>query len=285
MSNIMSKTILPEASQIYRCFAELIHSADRVFFAGLPGVGKSLLLQQLALLARAAGRGVHLLQWDRARQPFESPRYPLDQGATHPIVIRATGLWLRKTLPGWHKTHAHADVMLIGELPLIGGRFMELARPADDEAEALLADKRSQFVLPLPSREVRALIERRRAASIAHPAHENESQDAPPDLLRALWQDLYRIAVQLGIAEALAQDAPYSPEIYEATYRHLLRHRQLIVLPIDEPLRPVASVYDFDAELPHLIAEPEQAQALLRELEATTSRARLRRDSASWYEL
>ncbi len=282
MSNTMSKTILPEASQIYRCFAELINSADRVFFAGLPGVGKSLLLQQLALLARAAGRGVHLLQWDTARQPFESPRFPLDRGASHPIVIKAAGIWLRRAILAWQKAHSDANAMLIGELPLIGGRFMELARPADDEAEALLADKRSQFVLPLPSREVRALIERRRAASIAHPAHENESQDAPPELLRALWQDLYRIAVQLGIAEALAQDAPYSPEIYEATYRQLLRHRQLKVLPIDEPLRPVASVYDFDAELPQLIAEPEQAQALLREIEVAASSAR---GSAAWYEV
>lgn len=281
----MSKIILPEESQIYRCFLDLIRSADRVFFAGLPGVGKSLLLQQLALLARAAGRQVHLFQWDTARQPFESPRYPLEQGATHPIVIRATGHWLRKTLPEWDKAHVNSDAMLIGELPLIGGRFMELARPADDEAEALLADKRSQFVLPVPSREVRALIERRRAASIANPAHENESQDAPPDLLRALWQDLYRIAVHLGVAETLAQDAPYSPQIYEGTYRQLLRHRRLKVLPIDEPLRPAVSVYDFDAQLPQLIADREQAQALLRELEAETSIARLKRDSASWYEL
>ena len=39
---------LPD-SAIYRKFSQLIEEADRVFFAGLPGVGKSLLLQQLAL--------------------------------------------------------------------------------------------------------------------------------------------------------------------------------------------------------------------------------------------
>jgi len=281
----MPKTILPEESQIYRCFLDLIRSADRVFFAGLPGVGKSLLLQQLTLMALDAGRAPHLFQWDTARQPFESPRYPLDQGATHPMVIKAAGVWLRGALPEWDKTHSQSDAILIGELPLIGGRFMEIARSKDDEAESLLADKRTQFVLPVPSREVRALIESRREASIANPAHENEAQDAPPDLLRALWQDLYQVALQLGIVETSANDAPYSPEIYQATYRHLLRHRQVKVLPIDEPLRPVVSVYDFDAELPQLIVGAEQARTVLRELEATTSIPQVMHDSANWYKL
>ncbi|MCY4072208.1 MAG: hypothetical protein OXG60_12995 [Chloroflexi bacterium] len=281
----MPKTILPEESQIYRCFVDLIRSADHVFFAGLPGVGKSLLLQQLTLMAREAGRAAHLLQWDTARQPFESPRFPLDQGATHPMVIKAAGVWLRRALPEWDKAHSQSDAILIGEAPLIGGRFMEIVRPEDDGAESLLVDERTQFVLPVPSREVRALIESRREASIANPAHENEAQDAPPDLLRALWRDLYRVAVQLGIVEASANDEHYSPEIYQAAYRHLLRHRQAKVLPIDEPLRPVASVYDFDAALPQLIPDREDAQALLRELEATTTGTGLKRDAAAWYKL
>ncbi|MCY4018909.1 MAG: hypothetical protein OXG39_05840 [Chloroflexi bacterium] len=281
----MPKTILPEESQIYRCFVDLIGSADRVIFAGLPGVGKSLLLQQLTLMALDAGRAPHLFQWDTARQPFESPRFPLERGATHPMVIKATGVWLRGALLDWDKAHSHRDAILIGEAPLIGGRFMEIVRRADDEAESLLADRRSQFVLPVPSRRVRALIEQRREASIANPAHENEAQDAPPDLLRALWQDLYQVALQLGIVETGANDAPYSPEIYEAVYRQLLRHRRVRVLAIDEPLRPVASVYDFEAALPQLIADREGAQALLREIEATTSIARLRRDAARWYQL
>ncbi len=281
----MPKTILPEESPIYRCFLDLIRSADRVFFAGLPGVGKSLLLQQLTLMALEAGRPAHLFQWDTARQPFESPRFPLDRGATHPMVIKAAGTWLRGALPEWDKAHSGTDAILIGEVPLIGGRFMEIARPADDEAESLLADKRSQFVLPVPSRRVRALIESRREASIANPAHENEAQDAPPDLLRALWQDLFHVAAQLGIVEISANDAVYSPEIYEATYRHLLRHRQVKALPIDEPLRPVASVYDFDAALPQLIPDRKEAQALLREIEAATSIKQLKRDAAAWFQL
>ena len=281
----MPKTILPAESHIYRSFVDLVGNADRVFFAGLPGVGKSLLLQQLTLMALEAGRQAHLLQWDTARQPFETPRYPLDQGVTHPLVIKATGTWLREALLEWDNLYSTTNAILIGEVPLVGGRFMEIVRPTDDGAESLLVDERTQFLLPVPSRQVRALIETRRGESVANPAHENEAQDASPDLLRALWLDLFHIAVHLGYAEPVSNGAPYSPEIYEAVCRHLLRHRQVNVLAIDEPLRPAASVYDFDSELPQLIANRDRAQAVLREIEATTSEARLKRDAASWYQL
>ena len=76
-------------------------------------MGKSLLLQQLTLMALEAGREVHLLQWDTARQVFETPRYPLLDGATHPMVIKAVGLWLRQALVDWDRDHDsihdHAD--------------------------------------------------------------------------------------------------------------------------------------------------------------------------------
>ena len=55
-----------------------------VFFAGLPGVGKSLFIRELARVAHAMGRTVHLLQWDVARPAFLSPailaRYPERDG-------------------------------------------------------------------------------------------------------------------------------------------------------------------------------------------------------------
>ena len=51
----MSRLVLAPDSEIYRRFRELLAGADCVFFAGLPGVGKSLLLQQLTLMALEAG--------------------------------------------------------------------------------------------------------------------------------------------------------------------------------------------------------------------------------------
>lgn len=279
----MPHLILAPESAIYRKFSQLIDEADLVFFAGLPGVGKSLLLQQLSLMARAAGRRVTLLQWDTARQPFETPRYPLTAGATHPLVMRATGSWLRRALVEWADRAAKPADLLIGELPLIGGRLMEIARPADDKAEALLQDRTTRFLIPLPSIEVRALIEAKRERSIAAPMHANEAHDAPPDLLRALWKDLYQVGVALGLAEAGA--APYSPAVYEAVYRHLLRHRRAEVLPIDEPLQPTASVYAHSEPLPVLRATAAQAQAMLAELEASMTPEQAIAANEAWYEV
>ena len=281
----MSHLILPPESAIYRRFSQLIEGADLVFFAGLPGVGKSLLLQQMSLMALAAGRGATLLQWDVARQPFERPRYPLSQGATHPIVMQATGRWLRGALVEWHSQATLSKGMLIGEVPLIGGRLMEIARPADDDAEAILRDRRTQFVLPVPSRRVRALIEARRARSIARPQHENEAHDAPPDLLRALWADMAQLAATLGLTEAAESDPPYSPEIYTAVYRHLLRHRHVQVLTIDQDLRPTASVYAFDADLPNLLATYERASEILSALETSMTREQAMAAAEKWHEV
>ena len=144
----MSPLVIAADSALHATFAETIASADHVFFAGLPGVGKSLLLGQMALMAQEAGRPLHLLQWDVARQPFETGAYPLKDGVTHPMVIRATGAWLRGALLEWESTTRGSDAMLIGEAPLIGGRLMEIARPAADPAEALLRD--DAYAVPHP---------------------------------------------------------------------------------------------------------------------------------------
>ena len=280
----MSQLILFPGSALYKTFAKLIAEADRVFFAGLPGVGKSLLLQQMTLMANEAGRRVHLLQWDVARQAFETPKYPLENGATHPMVIKATGTWLRGALVKWDANVREQGAMLIGEVPLIGGRLMEIVRPAGDDAEALLRDARTQFAIPVPSTAIRALIESKRERSIAVPQHANEVHDAPPDLLRALWLDLLRVAEKLGLADETAGDQPYDPEIYAAVYRHLLRHRHIQVLLIDQPLQPTASVYDLAAKIQHVRATAAEAEAIRRQLEATLSLEQILTDAQNWYE-
>ena len=258
----MPESILSPKSAIHERFINWIGGCDRVFFAGLPGVGKSLLLQQMALLAADAGREVALLQWDVLRQPFETPRYPLQAGATHPLVIRAAGNWLRAQLP-----KLTCD-LLIGELPLIGGRLIELAQSRDDAAEPLLRDARTQFVVPVPSREVRASIEAKRAQTIAAPRHASEVDDAPPNILRALWRDLQILAQQLDIAEAPRDDS-YAPEVYAAVYLHLLRHRQASLLPVDALLPATESVYAHLADLPQLRATTDEAGAALRQAESS----------------
>src|SRR5881397_3318394 len=134
-----------------------------VFFAGLPGTGKSLLVHQLVHLAGAAGRTVHLLQWDVARPVFEaSPagqRYPLADGVTHAVIRRAAGLWVREALADWNDRHQAPEHLLVGEAPFVGSRFVELARRIDDRAEALLLSPSCRFVIATPSREVRSFLE------------------------------------------------------------------------------------------------------------------------------
>lgn len=263
----MSPLVIPSESALHAAFSETLASADIVFFAGLPGVGKSLLLQQMALMAAAAGRPVTLLQWDVARQPFETPRYPLRDGATHPLVIQAVGAWLRRALAQWAAARGAKD-LLLGEAPLIGGRFMEICRPADDAAEALLRDLRTRFLLPVPSVELRAHIESQRQRSIAAPSHENEAHDAPPDLLRALWRDLHQVAIALGLAATAPGDAPYSPGIYAAVYRQLLRRRNTEQINLRRPLPAATSVYAGLDALPQLRATAAEAADILAELEA-----------------
>src|SRR5947208_1912836 len=111
-----------------------------VLFAGLPGTGKSLLVNQLVHLAGAAERTVHLLQWDVARPVFEaSPagrRYPLADGVTHAVIRRAAGLWVRAALVEWNARHRQPEHLLVGETPFVGNRFIELARRTDDRGEA-----------------------------------------------------------------------------------------------------------------------------------------------------
>ena len=274
--------ILPLGSPLRHRFDDLARHADRVFFAGLPGVGKSLLLQQLALTAQEAGRPICLAQWDVARQPFELPEYPLENGATHPLVINATGLWLRSAIAAWESERRETKALLIGEAPLIGGRLMELARPLDDDAEAMLADGSTRFIIPVPSRQVRQIIEAARERSIKTPRHSKEAHDAPPDLLRRLWRDLQGVAVELGIAKA--QDKPsYQPEVYAAAYQHLLRKRHSQVLPLDEALETPGTVYDELAAIPQLQASPDEARQFIRRLEARIPPARLRQDASNWY--
>lgn len=120
---------------------------------------------------------------------------------------------------------------------------------------------------------------------MARPRHPSETEDAPPDLLRALWQDLHHIAVQLRLTESAADAAPYSPQIYTAVYRHLLQHRHVQILPLNEPLEPAASVYEFDIDPPQLRASPAQAQDIWARLEAMTSLERAQADAASWHEI
>ena len=239
----------------------LARDARLVFFAGLPGTGKSLLIHQLAHLAHARGRRIHLLQWDVARPVFEASeagrRYPLDRGVTHGVIRLAVGRWARPAVARWHARHRGAEHLLIGETPFIGHRLIELARPAPDDAEALLTSATTTFVIPVPSRALREHLEAERARRAREPLHPREREDAPPEVLRALWRDL------------AGADVPYDPAVYQQAYERLLRDRRAEALPLHArlPAQDV-SAYDFRVEITDLIPAPDETDRAIHAIEA-----------------
>jgi len=266
-------------------------SAQRcVFFAGLPGTGKSLLSHQLTHLAHALGRTVHMLQWDVARPVFEASaagqRYPAVQGVTSGVIRKAAGLWARQAVVQWHQGYPEASHLLIGETPFVGHRFIELARQRADAAELLL--QTACFVVPVPSRSVRDFLEAERQRRSVRPLHAQEREDAPPQVLRDLWRHLARIAPALGVGAALpasAVEAPYDPGLYQAVYQRLLTQRQVLVLPIDTILPTTTlSVYDFAVPRRDVVPTVEEVTHYIGEVEQQyPDLAMLQQDIDRWY--
>jgi hypothetical protein len=262
-----------------------------VFFAGLPGTGKSLLVHQLAHLAAEAGRTAHLLQWDVARPVFETApagqRYPLADGVTHPVIRKAAGLWVRDALVGWDARHRDPRHLLIGETPFVGNRFVELARRLDDRAEAVLAADSCRFALAIPSPDVRRFLEAERERRATAPLHPREREDAPPQVLRDLWRHLTDVAERLEVGTPSAAPETYDAVTYRRVYERLLRHRNTDVLALDVVL-PTArlSVYDFAVPAVDLAPTETEAEAFIREVEGRyADAAALEREIARWWQV
>jgi hypothetical protein len=283
-AGIAAEILLPRRSAVYRALQRAAIERRCVFLAGLPGVGKSLMLQQLALLADEAGRTVHLLQWDVARGAFETPailaRYPEVDSVTHAAIRKAVGIWAREAVGRWHRALREARHLLIGETPLVGNRLIELAQRQDDDVEPLLAGAATLFLIPAPSREVRRLIEAARVREMASPRHERELANAPPALVRAHWREIDELAGRFGLTRS--QPAGYDPDVYVAVYRRLLRHRRTAALPITSALPVRASPYERAAPARDLLPTPDDVERFMARVEAYPP-GRLEREVASWF--
>lgn len=264
--------MVPADSAIATRLTYLARTQRMVFFAGLPGVGKSLLIRELAHIAHGLGRRVHLLQWDVARQGFVSDavltKYPDASGVTHAVIRRAMGVWSRHAVAGWHAANPGDDAILIGETPLVDNRFIELAVPANDDAEPLLRAANASFVVPVPTKEVRSAIEGAREASTASPKHERERGDARPNVMHAIWGELLETASVMGIGAP--GDGSYNPESYEAVYSAVLKHRHAEVLPIDITLPTNnRSVYDLDVPYQDVVPTTVEGEEFIVQVEQT----------------
>ena len=259
----------------------------RVFFAGLPGVGKSLYIRELAGTAHSMGRRVHSLQWDVARPAFTSPsiaaRYPDRDNICNPMVRKGVGQWVRQAVLRWDRENAGDQSILIGEVPLIGHRLLELVQVHTDAAEAILADARTLFVTPVPSVAVRAAIEQARSRTFTNPSNPREREDAPVDVVRKSWEEVRSLAVDLGFAKATATNTvPFDPDAYAGVYRHLLRKRNSLTLRVEVELKQAASVYDHHVDVTDVVPTYAEAEAIIARLECEHTPAQIEAEVARW---
>ena len=268
----------------------LVDNQRIVFLTGLPGVGKSLLLNQLAHLAHFSGHQVYLLQWDILRDAFMTDRiaslFPDTDGITHSVIRRAAGLWVRQAVAQWHQKHLGEKSILIGEAPLIGNRLLELVLPRNDAAESILLEKSTRFVLPIPSRRIRRLMETARQTSIKNPRNSRELNDAAPEVLKALWRELIRAAMALNIpTPPKGSDEGYDPRIYESVYLQVLKHRRYEITRLNITLSTHSrSVYTFNMPVEELIPNASEVSHSIEEVEHTYPNLHgLEQEMEEWY--
>jgi hypothetical protein len=285
------RSIVPPDSELYVTLCRAAAERRCIFFAGLPGVGKSLLLQQISLIAEESGRRVHLLQWDVARGPFETPkilaRYPETDGVTHTAIRKAAGLWARRAVGAWQRHYADPGDLLVGEVPLIGNRLIELVQRRDDDVEPLLASERTLFLIPVPSRAVRETIEAARVREMASPTHERERANAVPSLVRSLWEEVARVARDLGVQvseDSAGTTESFDPGVYAGVYSWLLRHRHAARLDVTMALPVQASVYDALGGVHELIPTPDEVVRVMAEVGARPA-ADIEREVSEWHRI
>lgn len=285
MGTVNPALVLGPHSMIGREFARAAAECRCVFFAGPPGVGKSLMIQQLALIAQQRGRVVHLVRWDVARRVFEAHPagtcYPEVDGVTHPAIRWAGGLWVRDAVLRWHLDHHECAPLLIGEAPLVGNRFVELAQRREDRAEDLLYAQTTEFFVPVPSVTVRRAIQRSREQEMRQPRHEQERASATVRVLNELWQEVQRASQALGLPSAWP-GMDYRPQTYTGLYRRLLHARRHTMLGIDELLPVKVSAQELGRVAGELTPSQDEARQLLSEVDSREP-GELERTVLNWF--
>lgn len=228
---MVGESFIPKDSSLHAALVAAAEGARCIVFAGLPGIGKSLLTRQTGLIASGNGRAVTLMQWDPVRAAFEQHPvgrdFPDTAGVAHPAIRVAADDWVRTGMARW-LANAGPTALLIVEAPLIGGRMMSLARHADDAAEGFLAAE-TVFVLPVPTLEVKQTLRGRRSDDAERDA---SRPFASVDVLDRLVAEINGIAASIGVVATPPAD--YHPEAYAAVYRHAMRRRRNTIISIDQ---------------------------------------------------
>lgn len=230
-----------------------------VTIVGLPGMGKSLCVRELASLSARHAQQPHLLQWDLARLAWDTPsilaRYPEIDGVTHAVIRKAAGLWVRDAVQRWFERHGPGHQLLI-EAPLVGGRFSQLAAQHPDAVESLLSGESSAFLVMLPTLELQQQLRQRRSQQLQPGGHALEQHNASVAVLDLQMQVLAAAAARLGLPPMNASH--YNPTLYESVMRAVLRHRRVRWLRQSELVDASGSVYDLPSQIRRI--EPDAGE-------------------------
>jgi hypothetical protein len=251
-------------------FAELeggLAAARCIVVVGLPGMGKSFWVRRMAMVAAASDRPVHVLQWDIARLAWDTPeilaQFPEVDGITHAAIRGALGIWVRGAVATWFGSHAARNDVLIVEAPVIGARFSELAKRADDVLEPHLADPQTLFVIVAPTIELQRDLRRRRAEEAAGHADALERHNASLGVLDVQLAAVEHVARRWGRPPSIP--GVYDPELYVFVMRKVLRHRNVRVLRPDSLVQGCGSVYDLRPEVVRIGATADDVRASIAE--------------------
>lgn len=229
--------MIPNSSKVFKQLEELVSTSSILVISGLPGVGKSLYVNQVLKIAKLNNRETTVIQWDVARKAFESEElsalFPMGDGVVHNGVKLCAGIWLKDVVSNWIRKHNPASDFLLIEAPLVGHRFIELMQIQEDqEIETFVSSEKMKVVVPIPSREVRVKIEESRKQQLKDDA--NSWMGAKPSVMLLIWKELCELANTLGMEIDVSDQPPYDPEVYEFVFRKVLKNRHFIPLYIDE---------------------------------------------------
>ena len=233
----MLRNIIPTSSPVFQQLDKLAAEQKVVVFSGLPGVGKSLYIKEFQLIAKSYDRPVDVIQWDVARKAFETEsileHFPMGEGTVHNGLKLIAGKWLMDELSLWVDSNWGSDRILLIEAPLVGHRFIELAKiSADSELEEILSSTDLAVVMPIPTSTVRAKIEEERRRQVKDDAA--VWSGAKPSVMLMLWKMTCGIANEFGKNIDMSGQPPYDSAIYKFVFAEILKHRNFVPLIIDE---------------------------------------------------
>lgn len=214
------------------------------------------------------------MQWDDARSVFETEawlsRYPEVDSITHPGIRKAIGLWVRRGVLDWRTAHSAPEDLLIVELPVVGGRFIELLQPLEDEAETLLASDETLALVPVPTNAMREVITGIRAQTFRNPRNELEAREAPIHIVEADWAEARKLYISWNnISDPSTVNPVYEEAVCQSVFEHICRFRPLNVLTIDREYPTTGSTYERPTPTQSFTAtadEVKEAYARLQDL-------------------